>query len=81
MNEDVKNKSDQFKLTKNPSPSDIAQARDSLGLTQKQLTPLLGYRSVPRISEIENGAMHPSGAVIRLLQAYLSGYRPPDWPR
>lgn len=70
-----------FILPDTPQPSDIAAAREYLGLTQKQMTPLLGYSDTPRISEIETGARNPSGAVVLLLRAYLAGYRPMDWPR
>lgn len=69
-----------FILPDTPQPSDIAAAREHLGLTQKQLAPLLGYSDTPRISEIETGTRNPSGAVVLLLRAYLSGYRPTDWP-
>ena len=62
------------------TPADIKQARSDLGLTQAQLAPLLGYALPDRISELERGTRNPSGAVVLLLRAYLSGYRPPEWP-
>jgi DNA-binding transcriptional regulator YiaG len=62
------------------SPAEILRARLMLGLTQAQLAPLLGYRDVTRVSELERGVRKPSAAVLRLLRAYLDGYRPPDWP-
>lgn len=70
-----------FILPDTPQPADIAAAREYLGLTQKQLAPLLGYSDTPRISEIETGSRNPSGAVVLLLRAYLSGYRPIGWPK
>lgn len=63
------------------TPDDIRAARRSLGLTQAQLADMLGYARSDRVSEIERGIERPSVAVRRLLQAYLDGYRPADWPR
>ena len=62
------------------TPEQIKQARHTLGLTGEQSARLLGYGGKARISEIEAGARNPSAAVLRLLQAYLDGYRPADWP-
>lgn len=62
------------------TPANILQARQSLGLTQAQLAPLLGYAATPRISELETGNRKPGAAVVLLLRAYLAGYRPDDWP-
>jgi DNA-binding transcriptional regulator YiaG len=62
------------------TPTELQQARQSLGLTQSQLAPLLGYSNKTRISELERGTREPGAAVVRLLQAYLDGYRPADWP-
>lgn len=58
----------------------IKHARSNLGLTQSQMAKLLGYGAVARISEIENGSRDPGISVVRLLQAYMEGYRPDDWP-
>jgi len=62
------------------TPAEFKQARQSLGLTQTQAAPLLGYGNATRISEIENGQRNAGAAVVQLLRAYLDGYRPPDWP-
>ena len=62
------------------TPAEIKQARVTLGLSVAELTPLLGYGAASRIYEIETGARNPSAAALRLLRAYLDGYRPPDWP-
>ena len=62
------------------TPYAFHEARRKLGLTQKQAARLLGYGAAPRISEIERGERQPSEAVVRLLRAYLDGYRPEDWP-
>jgi DNA-binding transcriptional regulator YiaG len=62
------------------TPYEIREARRQLGLSQAELAPLLGYGDVARVSEIERGVRQPNAAVIRLLCAYLDGYRPQDWP-
>lgn len=62
------------------TPDQIKQARQSLGLTQTQIAPLLGYGSQSRVTDIETGKRNASASVIRLLTAYLDGYRPMDWP-
>lgn len=62
------------------TPAEIKQARQTLGLTARQLAPLIGYKSPASVYDIEAGRENASGAVIRLLQAYLDGYRPTDWP-
>jgi transcriptional regulator with XRE-family HTH domain len=64
------------------TPADFRTARKSLGLTQTELAVVLGYSDgQARVSQIERGEMMPHGSVIRLLQAYLDGYRPGDWPK
>jgi len=62
------------------TPAEIKQARQTLGLTQSQLAPLVGYGAPSRISEIERGIERPSASVMMLLRIYLRGYRPPEWP-
>lgn len=62
------------------TPAELKQARKTLGLTPQQMADMLGYGAKTRISEIENGKANPSAAVIRLLHAYVAGYRPSDWP-
>lgn len=61
-------------------PADIRSARKALGLTQSEMAQMLGYANQVRVFEIEAGMKTPGGAVIRLMRAYLDGYRPPDWP-
>ena len=63
------------------TPAEIRQARVTLGLTPAEIAPLLGYGAASRIYEIESGARNPSAAALRLLRAYLDGYRAPDWPK
>jgi transcriptional regulator with XRE-family HTH domain len=67
-------------LVKQVTPAAIREARHTLGLTQAELARALGYGSVSRVAELERGARVPGGCVVRLLQAYLDGYRPADWP-
>lgn len=62
------------------TPDAFRAARKSLGLSQAQAADMLGYGSKPRVSEIERGLINPGASVVRLLQAYLDGYRPHDWP-
>ena len=62
------------------TPDDFKGARQKLGLDQAQAARVLGYGAPQRISEIESGKRSPSDAVVRLMRAYLAGYRPNDWP-
>jgi transcriptional regulator with XRE-family HTH domain len=62
------------------TPAEIKAGLKSLGLNQTQAAALLGYGNKSRVSEIETGKRNPSEAVVRLLRAYLDGYRPKDWP-
>jgi len=66
------------------TPIQFKQARQSLGLTQSQLGTLLDTdgQSIRRV-EMEGDATtkrKPAPRMVRLLQAYLDGYRPTDWP-
>jgi len=66
------------------TPSEIKKARQHLGLTQRQLGDLLDtdVTSVRRM-EMEKTAStqrDPAPRMIRLITAYLTGYRPNDWP-
>lgn len=63
------------------TPADFRAARKSLSLKQEQIAPLLGYSDKARVSEIERGIRKPGESVVRLLRAYLDGYRPTDWPQ
>lgn len=62
------------------TPAEIKQARQSLGLTQTEAALVLGYGSASRVSDIESGKRNAGESVLRLLRAYLDGYRPADWP-
>ena len=58
----------------------IKAARKHLGLTQTQLAEVMGYYNNTHISRIESGPRDMSEQGQKLLQAYLDGYRPKDWP-
>lgn len=64
--------------------ADFKEAREILGLTQAQLGRLLDTdgQSIRRIEMPESASTHrrPAPRMVRLIQAYLAGYRPNDWP-
>jgi len=63
------------------TPAEFTAARRHFGLSQTQLAEVMGYAAQPVISNIERGvfaAVPPLAA--RLMEAYMSDYRPPDWP-
>lgn len=66
------------------TPHEFRQARRALGLSVRQLAAMLAVDpDLVRRMEIQigdEGHRPIRGAVKRLMQAYLSGYRPPDWP-
>lgn len=62
------------------SPDEIKEARRNLGLNQNQMASMLGYTAYNRISEFETGKRKPPEIAIRLISAYIDGYRPADWP-
>ena len=59
---------------------EIRTARKHLGLTQKQLAEVMGYGGQAYMASVEAGTRSMSDQGQKLLQAYLSGYRPTDWP-
>lgn len=62
------------------TPAEISAARAALGLTQTQLAAVMGLRGPATISDWERGVKPANGQSARLLQAYVDGYRPKDWP-
>lgn len=65
------------------TPEQFSLIRKSLGLSQMQLAPLLGYKpnkTCSIVSRMERGDKPIQPAHARLMLAYYSGYRPPDWP-
>jgi transcriptional regulator with XRE-family HTH domain len=65
------------------TPTELREARHTLRLSQQQLGILLGYISDQargQISNMEAGRRTIRSAQRRLVEAYLAGYRPDDWP-
>jgi len=65
------------------TPDQLARARQRLGLTLAQLADLLGYEGTggrSQVHHLETGRRTIRGAQRRLIEAYLAGYRPDDWP-
>lgn len=66
-----------------PGATFSREARLRLGLTQSQMGQMLGYEGEhvrQMVYEIERGQKPLRPCQRRLLEAYLSGYRPDDWP-
>ncbi|MES2753830.1 MAG: hypothetical protein V4659_04120 [Pseudomonadota bacterium] len=62
------------------TPADFKAARLALGLNGAEAARVMGYGNVSRIYNLEaRGEVPPQAA--RLMQAYLDGYRPADWPQ
>lgn len=66
------------------TPSEISAARKELGLNQAQFASVMDTdpRGIRALESPAGTARHRSPPVrfVRLLEAYLSGYRPDDWP-
>lgn len=66
------------------SPAEkMKQYRIALGLTLEQMATLLGYSGKQRRQmqhDLETGRREIRDPQRRLAEAYISGYRPPDWP-
>jgi transcriptional regulator with XRE-family HTH domain len=65
------------------TPKQLSEARRELGLTLEQMATMLGYSGVQRRQmqyDLESGRRDIREPQRRLVEAYLSGYRPPDWP-
>lgn len=61
----------------------MARARERLGLTLEQMATVLGYQEVQRRQmqcDLETGRRDIREPQRRLVEAYLAGYRPADWP-
>lgn len=66
------------------TPDQIARARKRLGLTLDQMADMLGYegeQAKSQVHHLETGRREIRPAQRRLVEAYLSGYRPVDWPK
>jgi len=62
------------------SAFEVSEARRRLGLSQEQLAYMLGFERRHALSSVETGARPLRAPQQRLLEAYLAGYRPEDWP-
>jgi transcriptional regulator with XRE-family HTH domain len=65
------------------TPAQLARARERLGLTLEAMATMLGYQGVQRRQmqyDLETGRRDVREPQRRLVEAYLAGYRPQDWP-
>jgi DNA-binding transcriptional regulator YiaG len=66
-------------------PSDVKYSRLVLGLTLKEFSVMLDTdASTIRKMELQEESSQyrrPAPRMIRLIVAYLNGYRPNDWPK
>lgn len=65
------------------TPAELKAARLKLGLTLEQMATLLGYQGGQRRQmqyDLETGRRPIRGPQRRLVEAYLGGWRPDDWP-
>jgi transcriptional regulator with XRE-family HTH domain len=65
------------------TPDQLARARKRLGLSLEQMAEMLGYEGANARSQmhhLETGRRDLRPAQRRLVEAYLGGWRPDDWP-
>ena len=65
------------------TPSALTRARHALGLNLEQMALMLGYEGLQirsQMHSLESGRRTIRPAQRRLIDAYLAGYRPEDWP-
>jgi transcriptional regulator with XRE-family HTH domain len=65
------------------TPEQLARARKCLGLSLEQMATMLGYQGTQRRQmqhDLETGRREIREPQRRLMEAYLAGYRPEDWP-
>ncbi len=65
------------------TPTELSMARRKLRLTLEAMATMLGYQGEDRRkmqSDLEKGRREIREPQRRLVQAYLDGYRPQDWP-
>lgn len=66
------------------TPAEIKKARHAMGLSVADLARLLDTdpQTVRRMEQSEdaNTFRRPAPRMVRLLTAYVEGYRPQDWP-
>ena len=66
------------------TPQSLIEARRRLRLTLSEMAHMLGYEGVQARSQahhLETGRRDIRPAQRRLIEAYLDGYRPEDWPK
>jgi DNA-binding transcriptional regulator YiaG len=67
------------------TPSDVKYARQALGLTLKDFSVMLDTDASTirkmELNEESSQYRRPAPRMVRLIMAYLKGYRPPDWPK
>jgi transcriptional regulator with XRE-family HTH domain len=66
------------------TPNEMKRARAALELTLDQMAEMLGYEGTQRRQQqydLETGKRPIRGCQRRLIEAYLAGWRPEDWPR
>lgn len=66
------------------TPSEIREARQKLGLSASQLAAMLDTdpQTIRRMEQSETAKTFrsPAPRMVRLIRAYIDGYRPEDWP-
>ena len=67
------------------TPADLKEARHAMGLSVADMARLLDTDplSIRRMEGSAEAKTHrtPAPRMVRLMQAYLDGYRPTDWPK
>jgi DNA-binding transcriptional regulator YiaG len=67
------------------TPNDVKYARQTLGLTLKDFSVMLDTDASTirkmELNEESSQYRRPAPRMVRLIMAYLKGYRPPDWPK
>ena len=70
-------------MNRTMTPDQLTKARLKLGLSRARMATLLGYEGAQahmQVYRMERGNRSIRAAQQRLIQAYLDGYRPADWP-
>ena len=66
------------------TPEEIQDARHELGLSVKEMADMLDTdKQTIRRMEMDaraETARQPAPRMVRLIKAYIAGYRPDDWP-
>ena len=66
------------------TPADLKEARRKLGLSVAQMATMIETdpQVIRRMEGREDAKTHrtPAPRMVRLIVAYLDGYRPDDWP-